>query len=255
MILRVIYLLIFCSSIPSLAFAEAKKIRVQGGIAPIENIFGKIKEPFAKDTGIQLELKESSSESALIALENGETDLAVTGVPWEGIQDLLKKANLKLKNEKLFQARSIGRDLRIILVNKKLNVKSLSKEQLAMIATGQVKNWKEVGGADFPIQIIFAEKSPGLYQFWKKAVMDGKEFAMENSLKVEDLAAAKKIIAEKPGAYTIAPSSIKIEGDIMSPEIPALGAALQAYTIGEPKEDILKLFQYISGPGMKYIGK
>lgn len=232
---------------------EKSKIRVQGGIAPIENIFKKIDKAFTAETGIQLEIKESSSEDALIAVENGEADLAVTGVPWDGLLDLLKKANKKLKDEKALISNQIGRDKRVVLINKKTNVKKLDQEQLMKMATGKFKNWKEVGGADLKIQMVFAEKSPGLYAFWKKKIMNDQEWYMENSKKLVDVAAAKKFIIENPGAYTIAPSSFKSDGDILVPEMPVFGVPLTAYIKGKPSNEIVKLYAFIKGNGQKLV--
>lgn len=234
--------------------AEGKpKIRVQGGVAAIENIFKKIQDSFTKETGIFLEIKESATEDAIIAVENGEADLAVTGVPWDGIKELLIKANKQLKNEKDFVPNLLGHDLRIVLINKKSNVKKLDEAQLMEIATGKIKNWKDVGGADLPIIMVFAEKSPGLYLFWKTKVMKGQEWSMENSRKVADLVAAKKVIAANPGAYTIVPMSMKSEGEIESPQVPTMGVPLTSYVKGRPSNEIIKLYEYIRGPGQKLI--
>lgn len=232
---------------------EKPKIRVQGGVAAIENIFKKIQDSFTKETGILLEVKESASEDAIIAVENGEADLAVTGVPWDGIKKLLIQANKKLKNEKDFVSNLLGHDLRIVLLNKKSNVKKLDEVQLMEIATGKIKNWKDVGGADLPIMTVFAEKSPGLYLFWKTKVMKGQEWSMENSRKVADLVAAKKVVAANAGAYTIAPMSMTAEGEVEAPQIPTLGVPLTSYVKGRPSHEIIKLYEYIRGPGQKLI--
>jgi phosphate transport system substrate-binding protein len=54
------------------------------------------------------------------------------------------------KKEKLI-GHTIGYDAIAVFVHKNNPVKNLTKEQLKGIFTGQIKNWKEVGGKDSPI--------------------------------------------------------------------------------------------------------
>ena len=70
---------------------------------------------------------------------------------------------------------------------------------------------------------------------------------------LEDVAAAQKFIIENPGAYTIAPSSFKSEGDILVPEMPVFGVPLTAYAKCTPSSEILKLYGFIKGPGQKLV--
>ena len=56
-------------------------------------------------------------------------------------------------------------------------VSTLSIEELEGIFTGAIKNWKQVGGADAPITVYSRENSSGTYEFFKEAVLKGKDFA------------------------------------------------------------------------------
>ena len=57
------------------------------------------------------------------------------------------------------------------------SVKELTLEQLELIFTGKIKNWKKVGGNDAPITIYSRENSSGTYEFFKEHVLKGKDFA------------------------------------------------------------------------------
>ena len=55
----------------------------------------------------------------------------------------------------------IGREAFVFLVNKNNPVDNLSMDQLRNIYTGKVTNWKEVGGANRPINVVQRNKGSG----------------------------------------------------------------------------------------------
>ena len=61
-----------------------------------------------------------------------------------------------------------GRAGRVVgFVSAKNSIKELTVEQLELIFTGKIKNWKEVGGNDAPITVYSRENSSGTYEFFK----------------------------------------------------------------------------------------
>lgn len=57
-----------------------------------------------------------------------------------------------------------------VVVNPSNEVEDLTKEELADIYTGKVKNWKDVGGADEPIVVIGREASSGTREAFETIV-------------------------------------------------------------------------------------
>lgn len=62
-----------------------------------------------------------------------------------------------------------------VVVNPSVNVDSLTKEQIQKIFTGEVTNWKDVGGNDMAINVINRTKSSGTRATFKDTVMGGKD--------------------------------------------------------------------------------
>jgi phosphate transport system substrate-binding protein len=89
-----------------------------------------------------------------------------------GVADELKPAIL----EKGATATLIGKDAVVVIINQDNPVDSLSLKQLRDIFSGQIKNWKELGGPDLPVQPIITSPISATHELFKRIVMDGREF-------------------------------------------------------------------------------
>ncbi len=232
--------------------AGAEEIKVGGGSAPIENVFKKVKEPFEKAAGMQLILTSEGPDQAFINVEKGAIDVAAAGLSFESWLDLMKQKGHEISNPKDYKYRVIGRDKIQVLTHQDVAaVKSLSKEQLKGIFTGKISNWKEVGGPDLAIVVVFPAKMTGTNKLWQEKIMDGEEWTKANLQEVGEAADLNKKIAETAGAVGAGP--LAAQGNLHSPETPEVGRPITALTKGAPSPKVQKLFDFIAGEGQKYI--
>lgn len=85
----------------------------------------------------------------------------------------LSQAELDRKKLKIYP---LADEPILILVNKKNPINNLSKKQVRSIFSGDIKNWKEVGGWDKPIVVItrlHCKKRPG---HWKTILPNAGDF-------------------------------------------------------------------------------
>ncbi len=64
-----------------------------------------------------------------------------------------------------------------IYLNPANSVSNLSTDQLKKIYTGQITNWKEVGGNDAKIIMYSRENNSGTYVFFKDNILKGQDYA------------------------------------------------------------------------------
>lgn len=104
-------------------------------------------------------------------------------------------------------------------------VKELTLEQLELIFTGKIKNWKEVGGADAPITVYSRENSSGTYEFFKEHVLKGKDFTAKAQTMPGTAAVLQAVVKDRNGigyggaAYGAGAKHLLIKEDESSPAI------------------------------------
>lgn len=199
-----------------------KEIKIAGGAAPMNNIFKPMKEEIEGKTGISLNLLELGPKIAMQELLRGRVDLACAGLSWESWVELMKREEgLDIKREN-FEITEVGKDLIKIYVNPENPIESLSKEQIKGIFTGKIKNWKEVGGKDEPITVVWGTLIPGTNKVFTEEILDGEEVTAEAFI-VGDISDIREAIANLPEAIGIGPISLMYDKNLKVVKSPEVG--------------------------------
>lgn len=102
------------------------------------------------------------------------------------------------------------------VVNPKVTVDNLTKQQLVDIFTGKITNWKDVGGADQKIVIISRPDSSGTKATFKKYALDGAKEAAGNALKEDSSGAVSTAVSQTEGSISYLASSYFTDADSKS---------------------------------------
>ena len=134
------------------------------------------------------------SGTGITALLNNSVDMAMAS------RSLKMSEKIKLRNaSKPYKEIVVAFDALSVIVNPENKVKKLTKEELKKIFTGEITNWKEVGGDDARIVVYTRESSSGTYEFMKGFVMDKKEFA-KTAISTASNSGMVQSVSQTPGA-------------------------------------------------------
>lgn len=144
------------------------------------------------------------------------------------------------------------------VINPEITVDNLTKDQLVKIFTGEITNWKDVGGADQKIQIINRPSSSGTRATFEKYALGTKTEDLQGAIQEDSSGTVKKLVKETPGAIGYLALSyldesikaVKYEGVEPTEDNVANGtypvwAYEHMYTKGEPSEIVKAFLDYM----------
>jgi phosphate transport system substrate-binding protein len=103
-----------------------------------------------------------------------------------------------------------------VFVNPIAGVKSLTTAQLANVFTGQIQNWKEVGGTDTRIRVVRREDSDSTLTVLRSSMPGWKDLSItEKSKMAMTTQEAVASVREVPGAIGFGPFSRDLEAGLV----------------------------------------
>ena len=136
--------------------AESTKTALSGTVATdgstsMEKVIGALGEAFTtENSGVNFTYNPTGSGTGITAISEGRCDI---GLSSRALKDEEKAKGL--------EGTTLALDGIAMIVNSQNGVSNLTVEQIASIYTGEVTNWKDVGGKDAEIVVIGREAGSG----------------------------------------------------------------------------------------------
>jgi phosphate transport system substrate-binding protein len=125
-----------------------------------------------KNPAAKIQVTGGGSGTGIAALINGTTDIAEASRPMKSseVSSAESRQGGKVKET------PVALDALSIYVHESNPLTELSLPQARKIYTGQITNWKDVGGKDAPITLYSRENNSGTYVFFKEHVLQNDDF-------------------------------------------------------------------------------
>jgi len=200
--------------------------------------------------GVSIQVQAGGSGTGLTQVSEGQSDIGNSDVYAEEKLDADKAGELVDHQVAVVAMAAV--------VNPKVNVDSLTKQQLVDIFTGKVTNWKELGGDDQKIVIINRPSSSGTRATFEKYALGTKTDDLQGSIQEDSSGTVRKIIGETPGAIgylalsylddsvkTLAYDGVAANEENVANGTYPVWAYEHMYTKGEPNEVVKAFLDYM----------
>lgn len=154
-----------------ITYLTAQKVRIAGSDTMLPLSQMEAYEFMQRNIDASLIITGGGSAIGIASLLDNRAEIA------QSARELTKsERNSFKKMGKTIIETTIAWDALAIIVHPSNPVTGLTHEQLREIFSGQIDNWKQVGGEDMPISIYSRELNSGTHDFFQSHVLDGKDF-------------------------------------------------------------------------------
>ena len=236
-------LLLAVSGAGCLSLTNENRIDVSGSNTVLPLVHALAEAYMKENKEIGISLRGGGSGTGIAALASGTADIAMSS------RDIRANEIANAQNNGVeIVEHAIAIDGITIIVHPSNPVTSLTMDQLQKIYSGEIRNWKEVGGEDLTIAAIARDSSSGTQEYFNEAVMRGVDFRLDLITQVatgavmQEVAQNRRAIAYIGVAY-------------QNPDIKVIGIDVNGTVVMPTEETILSGDYPLSRPLFLYTDK
>lgn len=153
-------------------FAKQKMIQIKGSDTMVNLVQILAEAYMEKNPKNPLAVLGGGSGTGIAALINGTCDIA-------NLSREMKDKEIKLAKEKGVTPHMfiIAVDGLSVIVNGKNPANEMTVDQIGAMYRGEIKNWKEVGGPDWPVSLYGRQSNSGTYDFFQEHVLGKQNYS------------------------------------------------------------------------------
>jgi len=226
----------------------------------------------AEQPEVRISVTGGGTGTGIAAMINGTVDIANASRAMKDEEITAAEANGIIPKEFVVAGDAIA-----VVVHPSNPVNQLTLGQISDIYTGEITNWREVGGADRPIVLLSRESNSGTYVYFLENVIrqgdaDSSLLFSPDTLLMPSSEGISAEVRQNPNAIgydglgyvtpdqkmlAVAPDAA---GPYVLPSVETvkdgsypISRALYMYTAGEPAGDIRAYLDWILGPGQALV--
>ncbi len=219
-------------------------------------------EPGAADykaaTGDDIKVLGVGTGKGMMALISGKAVVAAASSPLESAiksaQKAAKKAGEEISIPDNLIFHEMTKDIIVPIVHKDNPVGALSFEQLAKLNTGEITNWKDVGGPDMPVKVVTSHAGSATRAVFQKKVMNKADYVADATI-VKSTRLELQHVSNDKGAIGAVSQKFYADnpGDTKVVKTDEISRPLALITVGEPTPEAQKLIGFFKSPaGQKF---
>jgi phosphate transport system substrate-binding protein len=204
---RIAALTVFLALIGGLACAAPQVVVLQGSTTFATTVAGPYAKLVEAETNLSLDLVPNKSSLGLLALLEKKADLAMLSTSLAYEVDFLRQSNPALPFDRL-QAFEIARTRAAFVVHPGNPVRRASLDDIRRILTGEITNWKALGGADLPVRVVAVRQGGGVLGTVETRLLGPGHITAPDVIRVQVGTQVVRVVAQEPGALGITQLSI-----------------------------------------------
>jgi phosphate transport system substrate-binding protein len=153
-------------------------------------------------TGHHLEVIPNHSDQGLLALFEHKANLAMISTTLESEVKILCRSNpdLPLQRLKVFE---IVRTRTAFVIHPSNPVRHARLQDIRKILTGEISNWRQLGGPDLPIRVVAVREGGGVLASVESRLLGGAHMSARDVIRVQVGTQIIKVVTQEPGALGI----------------------------------------------------